>query len=67
MKNFLKQHWFLTTLTILILSGLALGLLGAGPAVSPYADRLNPRWVTASVLFLMSFSLDSGKLWAAFR
>lgn len=67
MKNFFKQHWFLTTLAFLILSGLSLGLAGAGPTVSRVTDLLNPRWVTAGVLFLMSYSLDSGKLWRAFQ
>ncbi|MCY2962554.1 MAG: bile acid:sodium symporter [Planctomycetota bacterium] len=67
MQNFLKQHWFLTTLALLIVSGLSIGLTEAGPTVKQYSDHLDPRWVTAGVLLLMSFSLDSGKLWAAFK
>jgi len=67
MRNFWRQHWFLTTLALLILSGLSVGGLGYGPIVEPYAKQLNPRWITAAVLFLMSFSLDSSRLWGAFR
>jgi sodium/bile acid cotransporter 7 len=67
MRNFWRQHWFLTTLALLILSGLSVGGLGYGPVVEPYADLLKPRWITAAVLFLMSFSLDSSRLWGAFR
>lgn len=67
MKAFLKQHWFLTTLAILIASGMTLGILGYGPRTQPFVDRINPRWTTAFVLLLMAFSLDSEHLWAAFR
>ena len=67
MRNFWRQHWFLTTLALLILSGLSVGGLGYGPVVEPYVKLLNPRWITAAVLFLMSFSLDSSRLWGAFR
>jgi sodium/bile acid cotransporter 7 len=67
MRNFWRQHWFLTTLAFLIVSGLSVGGLGYGPIVEPYVKLLNPRWITAAVLFLMSFSLDSSRLWGAFR
>lgn len=67
MQAFLKQHWFLTTLGLLIISGISIGLAGYGPQVQPIVSRINPRWTTAGVLFLMAFSLDSDHLWAAFR
>ncbi|MSR57311.1 MAG: hypothetical protein EXS05_06535 [Planctomycetaceae bacterium] len=67
MKSFLKQHWFLTTLAMLIALGLALGLAGYGPQLRPLVERFSPRWITAGVLFLMAFSLDSDHLAAAFR
>lgn len=67
MKSFFQQHWFLTTLAILIALGLGLGLAGCGPAAQPLVDRLSPRWITAGVLFLMAYTLDSDHLSAAFR
>lgn len=67
MKAYLQQHWFLTTLAILIATGMTLGILGYGPRVQPLVDHVNPRWTTAGVLFLMAFSLNSEHLWAAFR
>lgn len=67
MKAFLQQHWFLTTLAMLIVSGMTLGVLGHGPRLQPYIDLVNPRWTTACVLLLMAFSLNSEHLWAAFR
>jgi sodium/bile acid cotransporter 7 len=67
MKAYLKQHWFLTTLAILIVSGMTLGILGYGPRAQPFVDHINPRWTTALVLLLMAFSLNSEHLWAAFR
>jgi solute carrier family 10 (sodium/bile acid cotransporter), member 7 len=67
MKAYLRQHWFLTTLAILIVSGMTLGVLGYNSEVKPFADWVNPRWTTACVLLLMAFSLNSEHLWAAFR
>jgi sodium/bile acid cotransporter 7 len=67
MRNFWKQHWFLTTLSFLLVTGLSVGLLGGAEEAGRYLGWLKPRTVTAGVLLLMSFSLDSGKLWAAFR
>jgi sodium/bile acid cotransporter 7 len=67
MRAFLKRQWFLTTLGLLIALGLALGATGNASSVQPITDRLNPRWITAGVLFLMALSLDTGKLWQAFR
>lgn len=67
MQAFWRNHWFLTTLALLIATGMTLGLSGYQPSVAPVLGRLNPRWVTACVLFLMAFSLDSDHLTAAFR
>lgn len=63
----LRREWFLTTLTLLIVSGLSLGRLGYGPVVRPWADLFDPRITTAVVLFLMSVSLDSAALGKALR
>jgi sodium/bile acid cotransporter 7 len=63
----LRREWFLTSLTVLIVSGLALGRCGYGPVVRPWADLFDPRITTAVVLFLMSVSLDSASLGRALR
>lgn len=63
----LRREWFLTSLTVLIVSGLALGRTGLGPVVRPWADLFDPRITTAVVLFLMSVSLDSAALGRALR
>lgn len=66
MLQFLVKRWFLLSLTTLIVAGMALG--GAVPAVvRPIADALNPLLMTASILFLMSFSLETRQLQAALR
>lgn len=65
--DFWRKHWFLTTLAVMIAGGIALGYAGAGPALAPIFGHIDPRWTTACVLLLMSFSLDSEHLWDAFR
>ncbi len=66
MLQFFVKRWFLISLTGLILLGLALG--GTLPAVvKPIADAMNPLVTTASILFLMSFSLETRQLQAALR
>lgn len=67
MHAFLRQQWFLTTLSLLIASGMILGYRGHAPNLQPVVAWLNPRYVTVLVLFLMAFSLDSGRLRAACR
>ncbi|MFN0055508.1 MAG: bile acid:sodium symporter family protein [Planctomycetales bacterium] len=67
MRNYWQQHWFLTTLAALIVAGMTLGFLGYDQKLQPLVQQLNPRWITAGVLFLMAFSLASEHLWAAFR
>jgi sodium/bile acid cotransporter 7 len=67
MKAFFQEHWFLLTLAAVIAGGMTTGLLGYAPVVQPVTGLLNPRWITACVLFLMAFSLNSDHLTAAFR
>jgi sodium/bile acid cotransporter 7 len=67
MREFFRRHWFLTTLAALIVCGMTQGALGHGPWIEPAVKWIDPRWTTAVVLVLMSFSLDSEHLWAAFR
>ncbi|MGQ0637249.1 MAG: bile acid:sodium symporter family protein [Planctomycetaceae bacterium] len=67
MREFWHKHWFLTVLALMIAGGMTLGGLGYEPALAPVFDHVNPRWTTACVLFLMSFSLAGEHLWRAFR
>ncbi len=62
-----RRHWFLGALAVVIPGGLAIGWNpGSTPADwGPPGDWFDARLLTAAVLFLMAFSLDSGKLIAA--
>ncbi len=74
---FLRKRWFLVSLAILIPGGLTLGAtlpaaIHAAIAGGDGSDwqrfvRMVPRGITAIVLFLMSFSLDSRQLKTSFR
>ncbi len=61
MTHFLRRHWFLAALLVLIPGGLGLGL-EFGEQVTGFGKFANPRWITAAALFLMSFTLDSSQL-----
>ena len=62
MKQFLQRYWFLVFLAIVLFTGVCF----------PQGIRWGTHWVdkriaVAIVLFLMSFSLDSKRLWGAVR
>ncbi|MEX2287810.1 MAG: bile acid:sodium symporter [Planctomycetaceae bacterium] len=67
MQSFLKKQWFLIALVVLIAAGLAVGRSLDKPHLAQLTELIQPRIVTAFVLFLMSFSLDSRQLQASFR
>lgn len=67
MLDFFRRQWFLTTLALLIVSGMTLGVTGHGPQAMLWARFVQPEITTGCVLFLMAFSLDSAKLHAAIR
>ena len=67
MLGFLQRQWFLVALVVLIAAGTSIGASGNAAAVKPMVDLLNPTATTACVLFLMSFSLETGKLWTALK
>lgn len=67
MISFLQRHWFLIALVTLIVIGATLGAQGQGPRIQPVTDYLNPKLATALILFLMAFSLETGKLWTAVK
>ena len=66
MTRFLRQHWFLVALVLLMPGGMTLA--ARHPAM---AQRLifwiDPHATTACVLVLMAFSLDAGKIAQAVR
>ncbi|MCH8828407.1 MAG: bile acid:sodium symporter, partial [Planctomycetes bacterium] len=63
----LQKRWFLVALFVLIATGLTAGAQSDPQRVNAASGMFSPRLVTALVLFLMSFSLDSGKLRRSFR
>lgn len=66
MLQFFIKRWFLLSLSSLIVLGLLLG--GNWPGtLKPIADAVNPLVTTASILFLMSFSLETRQLQMALR
>lgn len=67
MSAFLRKRWFLLGLTFCIAVGLSLGLNLSSGALDRLTAAFSPRWITAIVLFLMSFSLDGRQLRASFR
>lgn len=63
----LRSRWFVISLLTLITSGLLLGyFLDEGLIVS-FRDKVPSRVLTAFILFMMSFSLDSRQLKSSFR
>jgi len=67
MRQFLIKRWFLVALVVLIGSGLSLGARFGTDFVETVSVVVRPRLVTALVLFLMAFSLDSTQLHQSFR
>jgi sodium/bile acid cotransporter 7 len=67
MIEFFKKRWFLISLLTLIVSGITLGYVVEAAKIEAIRERVPARWVTAFVLLLMSFSLDSRQLKAAFK
>ncbi|MCA9048468.1 MAG: bile acid:sodium symporter [Planctomycetaceae bacterium] len=63
----LKQHWFLVGLLVLIPLGLTLGGSAKSAVAERLVDSLPTAWCTATILFLMSVTLDSGRLWDSLR
>ncbi len=67
MLNFLRNRWFLIALVVLSSSGLTIGIQLSKEEAESFSSLINPRWITAFVLFLMAFSLDSRQLKASVR
>ena len=67
MKQLLVKYWFLIGLLILIPSGLGVGTGFSEAAVEGWQSRVQPRWITAIVLLLMAFTLDSRQFRKSFQ
>ena len=73
--TFFGKHWFLVSLVALVGGGLAVGLSLSQETVDALDSQQGagaflaaaPGWITRIVLFLMAFSLNSGKLREALR
>jgi sodium/bile acid cotransporter 7 len=68
--RFAKQQWFLLGLAILIPLGLMLGKRPAGPSIPGAAEQalgVGMKFIVMQILFLMSFTLDTGKLVASLK
>ncbi|MFQ5733289.1 MAG: bile acid:sodium symporter [Planctomycetaceae bacterium] len=69
MFRVIQNRWFVISLAVLIATGLTLGARLEESSVAALTGFIEPRiWlVTALVLFLMSFSLNSGQLAKSFQ
>lgn len=59
MSSTLQKYWFLLGLLVLIPSGLLTGYRLPKELLEASAGRINSSYLTATVLFLMAFTLDS--------
>ena len=67
MLEFAKRRWFLLSLLTLITSGLVIGSQSAPASVESFKELVPTRPLTAFVLLLMAFSLNSQQLKSSFR
>jgi solute carrier family 10 (sodium/bile acid cotransporter), member 7 len=67
MLEFAKRRWFLVSLLTLITSGLVIGSQCSMESVEYFKSLIPTRPLTAFVLLLMAFSLNSQQLKASFR
>lgn len=67
MRQVLQKRWFLISLIVVIASGLTIGSRASEEEIERLTAVIKPSAITAIVLFLMSFSLDSRHLRESFR
>ncbi len=67
MGRWLAKSWFLVALLVLLPGGMTWGWSTFESWRLATAGRVHPAIITVCILFLMSFSLDSGKLRESFR
>jgi solute carrier family 10 (sodium/bile acid cotransporter), member 7 len=61
------RQWFLCVLVMALAGGLTFGCYGPAVVTEGFLKFVHPVATTALVLFLMSFSLDTTRLWEALR
>lgn len=64
---FLAKRWFLCALLTLVTSGLSWGYLASAESIQAFKTFVPTQWLTAGVLLLMSFSMDSQQLKASLK
>jgi len=67
MSRFVRQHWFLLGLLILIPLGVTLAQSDPSAQLINVVNRVRTPVCTAAILFLMSVTLNSGRLWDSLR
>jgi sodium/bile acid cotransporter 7 len=67
MFSFLQRNWFLVALLILLPLGISLGKQDSLPTLATAVQQLPTPLCTGGILFLMSITLDTGKLVQALR
>ena len=67
MLSFLKRHWFLVGLLILLPFGIGLGRQDNSPLLASIVHQVPTPLCTGGILFLMSVTLDTGKLVQSLR
>ncbi|MCH2212000.1 MAG: bile acid:sodium symporter [Fuerstiella sp.] len=67
MISFFQRHWFLVWLLILIPLGIVLGHHDLIPGLATLIENLPTSACTGAILFLMSVTLDTGKLMQSLR
>jgi solute carrier family 10 (sodium/bile acid cotransporter), member 7 len=67
MSSTMKKYWFLLGLLVLIPSGLLTGDLASSELIEASLGRINSSYLTATVLFLMAYTLDSRQFLQSLR
>jgi len=67
MFSFIQRNWFLVALLILLPLGIALGRHDSVPGLARAVRQLPTPLCTGGILFLMSITLDTGKLVQSLR
>jgi len=67
MFSFIQRNWFLVALLILLPLGIALGREDSLPSLATVVHQVPTPLCTGGILFLMSLTLDTGKLVQSLR
>lgn len=67
MTSFLKRHWFLVCLVVLLPIGVVLARSDPPDWVRQVVRSVDTSWCTGTILFLMAITLNSGRLLDSLR